>query len=73
MRLLELRTIERLKKYGSLPSDEFPSKVYVDQFYGIEVLEFPVQIAKVVMWMMDHIMNQRMSEALGRFEREQDY
>jgi len=36
-----------------------------NQFYGIEIEEFPVRIAEVAMWMMDHIMNMRLSEALG--------
>jgi hypothetical protein len=39
--------------------------VNVDQFFGIELLEFPVRIAEVAMWMMDHIMNERLSAAFG--------
>ncbi len=44
--------------------------VDVDQFHGIEISEWPVRIAEVAMWLMDHQMNQRASEAFGRaYER----
>ena len=39
--------------------------VDVDQFYGIEIEEFPAQIAQVAMWLMDHQMNLRVSEHFG--------
>ncbi len=39
--------------------------VDVDQFHGIEISEWPVRIAEVAMWLMDHQMNQRASEAFG--------
>ncbi|MGH7751147.1 MAG: DNA methyltransferase, partial [Candidatus Dormibacteria bacterium] len=41
------------------------TKVNVDQFFGIEISEFPARIAEVAMWMMDHIMNARLSAAFG--------
>jgi len=41
------------------------SKVNVDQFYGIELSEFPARIAEVALWMMDHIMNVRLSLDFG--------
>ena len=41
------------------------TKVNVNQFYGIEIEEFPARIAEVAMWMMDHIMNARLSAAFG--------
>ncbi len=41
------------------------TKVNIDQFFGIEISEFPVRIAEVAMWMMDHIMNARLSAAFG--------
>jgi hypothetical protein len=45
-------------------------KVDVDQFYGIEYSEWPVRIAEVAMWLMDHQMNVLAAEAFGqRFER----
>lgn len=42
------------------------SVVDVDQFYGIEFSEFPARIAETAMWMMDHIMNNRLSLEFGQ-------
>ena len=39
--------------------------VDVDQFHGIEIEEFPAQIAQVAMWLMDHQMNSRMHGEFG--------
>jgi type I restriction-modification system DNA methylase subunit len=39
--------------------------VNVDQFYGIEIEEWPCQIARTGMWLMDHLMN---LEATAIFE-----
>jgi len=70
VRFLELEVISLLAAKKALPENEFPSKVEVDQFCGIEILEFPVRIAQIAMWMTDHIMNQRVSRSLGKhFER----
>jgi hypothetical protein len=45
-------------------------KVDVDQFYGIEISEWPVRIAEVAMWLMDHQLNAQAAEVFGqRFER----
>jgi hypothetical protein len=41
------------------------SLVDVDQMYGIEIEEFPARIAETALWMMDHIMNVRLSDRLG--------
>ena len=42
------------------------SRITVDQFYGIEIGEFPARIAETALWMMDHIMNNRLSLAFGK-------
>ncbi len=42
------------------------SLVDVDQFYGIELGEFPARIAETALWMMDHIMNNRLSLEFGQ-------
>ena len=39
--------------------------VDVDQFYGIEIDEWPVRIAEVAMWLMDHQMNREVSRIFG--------
>ena len=41
------------------------SQLNVDQFYGIELGEFPARIAETALWMMDHIMNNRLSLEFG--------
>jgi hypothetical protein len=43
------------------------SKIDVDQFYGIEIEEFPARIAETALWMMDHLMNIALSEAFGGY------
>ncbi len=40
-------------------------KIDVNQFFGIEISEFPARIAEVALWMMDHIMNNRLSLEFG--------
>ena len=45
---------------------EVQSVVDVDQFYGIEIGEFPARIAATALWMMDHIMNNRLSLEFGQ-------
>ncbi len=42
------------------------SVIDVDQFYGIELGEFPARIAETALWMMDHIMNNRLSLEFGQ-------
>ena len=58
LRVLELEVIRALGEIAF-------SGIDVDQFYGIEIGEFPVRIAETALWMMDHIMNIRLSLELG--------
>lgn len=64
LRALETEVILDQKDNLDLFADKL-SKVDVNQFYGIEFEEFPVRIAETALWMMDHIMNQRLSDELG--------
>ena len=41
------------------------SRLNVDQFFGIEIDEFPAKIAEVALWMTDHIANTRLGEDFG--------
>ncbi|MCL1894894.1 MAG: hypothetical protein FWG02_11815, partial [Holophagaceae bacterium] len=41
-------------------------KVNVEQFFGIEILSWPCQIAKTGLWLMDHLMNMEASEEFGK-------
>lgn len=46
------------------------SKVDVDQFYGIEIGEWPARIAETALWLTDHQMNTELSIAFGNvFQR----
>ncbi len=64
LRALETEVILDLSENKHLFTEQL-SKVDVDQFYGIEIEEFPARIAETALWMMDHIMNQRLSDDLG--------
>ena len=69
VRLLELEVIKRL--YGnelqqlSLDAIDQYVKVNVDQFHGIEIEEWPAQIAQVAMWLIDHQMNLLVGKTFG--------
>jgi hypothetical protein len=69
LRQLELEILQELfGKQTELTLDEVNriSQVDVDQFYGIEIEEWPARIAEVALWLMDHQMNQKISEAFGQ-------
>jgi hypothetical protein len=42
------------------------TQVDVDQFYGIEIGEWPARIAEVALWLMDHQMNAKVGYAFGQ-------
>ena len=77
LRLLELEILKKLfmspkgvERKSNLSTQQLFNldtfcKIDVDHFYGIELGEFPCRIAEVAMWMIDHQMNQRVSEAFG--------
>jgi hypothetical protein len=69
----ELRELELAVLRASIQDGQMGVDVHglihadVDQFYGIEIEEFPAQIAQVAMWLMDHQMNMRLSEEFGLY------
>ncbi|OIP87982.1 MAG: SAM-dependent methyltransferase, partial [Rhodobacterales bacterium CG2_30_65_12] len=66
LRALEHEVLAELNPQGQWSLDlDHLSKVDVSQFYGIEYEEFPARIAEIAMWMMDHIMNNRLSALAG--------
>lgn len=66
LRLLEIELLKALRKDGQLSLDVSQmSRIDVDQFFGIELGEFPARIAEVALWMMDHIMNNKLSLEFG--------
>lgn len=66
LRMLETEVLLSLNANRSLDVADL-SKVDVNQFYGIEIEEFSARIAEIALWMMDHIMNMRLSDALGGY------
>ena len=72
LRELEIEVIRELRRGTGaegqrvLSAAETLSWITVDQFYGIEIGEFPARIAETALWMMDHIMNNRLSLAFGQ-------
>lgn len=67
LRELELEVLKRqfAKQQSVLAHVQDHVLVDVDQFHGIEIEEFPAQIAQVAMWLMDHQMNLRVSQQFG--------
>ena len=71
LRLLEIDVIREIR---ALSTDEDQRVLYaedlsivnVDQFYGIEINEFPVRIAETALWMMDHLMNNLLNLEFGQ-------
>jgi hypothetical protein len=73
LRDLEIAVLRALDPSGqhelSLEDINKLSKVDVDQLYGIEIADWPAKIAEVAVWLMDHLMNQKLSAAFGQFYR----
>ena len=66
LRELEIEVLKEIRPKRQVDAfAELLSMVDVDQFYGIELGEFPAHIAEVALWMMDHIMNNRLSLEFG--------
>ena len=66
LRALEIEVLKELNPKGQRVLDVGTlSKIDVNQFFGIEISEFPARIAEVALWMMDHIMNNRLSLEFG--------
>ena len=71
LRLLEIEVIREIRDATAASGQAvldaaWQSVVDVDQFYGIELGEFPARIAETALWMMDHIMNNRLSLEFGQ-------
>lgn len=67
MRLLEmdiLALIAKCNPHGSLPFID-GSFISIQQFYGIELLDFPHEVAMLSLWLAEHQMNKKMREDFG--------
>ncbi|MGL4943410.1 MAG: DNA methyltransferase [Thermoguttaceae bacterium] len=71
LRELEIKVIEALRsdeiKRGTPLLDlELLVRVNVNQFYGIEIEEFPSLIAQTALWLIDHQMNNEVRAHFGK-------
>lgn len=68
LRLLELEILRATYKNGQGVLD-VSTIIWldVDMMYGIEYEEFPARIAEVAMWLIDHQMNQLISNEFGQY------
>ena len=78
LRRIELEIIKKLYKDSVKKVDEghitLPmevdikklSKLSVERMYGIEIEAFPAEIAKLSLWLMDHIMNVELGTYFGK-------
>ena len=72
LRLLELEVLRASQQHSRQAGQQALDihaliQLNVDQFYGIEIEEFPAQIAQVALWLIDHQMNLRVSEEFGLY------
>ena len=67
LRRLENEVIAVLYGEGQLKDkDIFPVKVNISQFYGIEINDFAVSVAKTALWIAEHQMHRETEEILGQ-------
>lgn len=67
LRALENNLLATLHQGQTVTDIAQIARVNVDQFYGIEIDEWPARIAEVAMWLMDHLMNRDLAEKLGQY------
>jgi len=67
LRLLEIELLSVYMQSQLVTDIELLIRVNVDQFYGIEIVEFPARIAQTALWLMDHLMNRKASEKFGKY------
>ena len=68
LRLLELEVLRAAYGSGQQTLDVHQLiAIDVDQFHGIEIEEFPAQIAQVALWLIDHQMNLAVSVEFGQY------
>lgn len=69
LRRLETDVLEELHRDdpGMVLDVSTIRKVSVSQFHGIEIEQFPSEIAKVALWLMDHLCNLDLSGRFGQY------
>lgn len=63
LRRLEIQILKEIHQH-QMSMGDWISLVNVEQFYGIEIEEFPARIAETAMWLVDHQMNVELSVAV---------
>lgn len=63
LRRLEIEILKQIHRHQHVMG-ELLSLINVEQFYGIEIEEFPARIAETAMWLVDHQMNVELSVAI---------
>jgi hypothetical protein len=70
IRRLELETLKQVRALTGDVQRELVaaklSKIDVNSFYGIEFEEFPAEIARVALWLTDHLANMELSAEFGQ-------
>ncbi len=68
LRKLELEVLQAIHgdQLGLGIEVEHIARLNVDQFYGIELEEFPALIAETALWLTDHQVNMTFAKAFGR-------
>lgn len=64
LRLLELDLLELLGKCEGHSQMKL-TNIHISQFYGIELLDFPHEVAMLSLWLAEHQMNKKLEEKLG--------
>ena len=69
LRRLEMDVLEELHKDDPEQFLDISQlcKVSVSQFYGIEIEPFAAEIAKVALWLMDHLCNMEVADRFGQY------
>ncbi len=65
---LEVLTLKKKNNQMTLLGTEELSKINVNQFYGIEIEEFPSLVARTAMYLVDHQMNMELTKAFGLYQ-----
>lgn len=71
IRRLETEALRRLRAREKRSAQQvidiaIECRVRVDQFYGIEIEEFPARIARTALYLMDHLCNREVSREFGQ-------
>ena len=67
LRKLEIEVLSEYLQSQQVIDIELLVRVNVDQFFGIEIVEFPARIAQAALWLMDHLMNMEASKKFGKY------